>query len=352
MEYIETTIVHWVKFIHHHFIGVIVASYVCAALLPQFGVTLAGMSMGSLALFNQTVDFRIPQMMLALLLFNAGLDVKTQDLHSVMKQPQMLAGGLLANVSLPLLYILLLSGMMRVWHDSEEVQQILTGLALVASMPIAGASTAWAQNANGNLALSLGLVLLTTLLSPLLSPLTLHSAGFVANGDYAEDLHELASGGVISFLGVWVMLPSLLGILAHRQMGADRIAQIKPYVKLTNYVVLILLNYANASLTLPRAFADPDLDFLIITLAIVITLCCLMFASGYWLSTIFQTDRHTRISLMFGLGMNNNGTGLVLASIALTDHPQVMLPIIFYNLTQHLIASRVDQRFSRNDPAD
>jgi BASS family bile acid:Na+ symporter len=45
---------------------------------------------------------------------------------------------------------------------------------------------------------------------------------------------------------------------------------------------------------------------------------------------------------MFGLGMNNNGTGLVLVSMALADHPQVMLPIIFYNLVQHLVASLVD----------
>jgi hypothetical protein len=39
--------------------------------------------------------------------------------------------------------------------------------------------------------------------------------------------------------------------------------------------------------------------------------------------------------------MNNNGAGLVLASMALADHPQVMLPVIFYNLAQHLIASIV-----------
>jgi predicted Na+-dependent transporter len=42
---------------------------------------------------------------------------------------------------------------------------------------------------------------------------------------------------------------------------------------------------------------------------------------------------------MFGLGMNNNGTGLVLASATLADHPLVMLPIIFYNLVQHLMAA-------------
>jgi hypothetical protein len=36
--------------------------------------------------------------------------------------------------------------------------------------------------------------------------------------------------------------------------------------------------------------------------------------------------------------MNNNGTGLVLASMAMADHPRVMLPIIFYNMVQHLVA--------------
>ncbi len=53
---------------------------------------------------------------------------------------------------------------------------------------------------------------------------------------------------------------------------------------------------------------------------------------------------------MFGLGMNNNGTGLVLASMALANYPRVLLPIIFYNLVQHLIAGVVDFRMGRTPP--
>ena len=45
--------------------------------------------------------------------------------------------------------------------------------------------------------------------------------------------------------------------------------------------------------------------------------------------------------------MNNNGTGLVLASVALADHPRVMLPIILYNLVQHLVAGSVAYLFRR-----
>jgi bile acid:Na+ symporter, BASS family len=180
---------------------------------------------------------------------------------------------------------------MKLWHNPEEVQLILVGLVFVAAMPIAGSSTAWTQNANGNLALSLGLVLLTMFLSPLLSPLVLHAVGFMATGDYSEDLHELASNGVGTFLGTWVILPSLLGILTNRFIGERRIEMMKPYVKLINYCVLVLLNYPNASLTLPAVVAEPDIGFLALILVITIALCLVAFVSGYLLGRVLGSER-------------------------------------------------------------
>jgi bile acid:Na+ symporter, BASS family len=47
------------------------------------------------------------------------------------------------------------------------------------------------------------------------------------------------------------------------------------------------------------------------------------------------------VALMYGLGMNNNGTGLVLASLTLAAYPRVMVPIIFYNLVQHVVAGSI-----------
>jgi hypothetical protein len=46
---------------------------------------------------------------------------------------------------------------------------------------------------------------------------------------------------------------------------------------------------------------------------------------------------------MFGLGMTNNGTGLVIAAGALAQFPAVMVPIIFYNLVQHVVAGCADR---------
>lgn len=329
-------------FIHHYFIWVIVASYFVAAVLPGFGIWIRQVELGSVTLLQSKIDISLPPLMLSILLFNAGLGVKPKELNKLARQPQVLLGGLLGNLVTPLLFVIGVSFIMAPWHNPEEVQHILVGLALVAAMPIAGASTAWAQNANGNLALSLGLVLLTTLLSPLLTPLVLHAVGLVTTGDYSEDLHEVASDGVVAFLGAWVVLPSLLGLLAQRLVGEARLAQAKSPIKLVNYAILLLLNYSNASLSLPKALSQPDFDFLAILLAIVVALCISAFATGYLVARVFRTNQTDMVSLMFGLGMNNNGTGLVLVSIALADHSEVMLPIIFYNLVQHLIASLVD----------
>ncbi len=164
----------------------------------------------------------------------------------------------------------------------------------------------------------------------------------MTTGGYSEDLHELASGDAASFLGTWVILPSLLGIAANPLIGEHRITRLTPYLKLMNCVVLLLLNYSNAALTLPRATHHPDPDFLFAIFVIVTALCAAGFAAGFLLARIARTDRHEMASLMFGLGMNNNGTGLVLASMELADHPMVMLPVIFYSLVQYLLASSVD----------
>ncbi|HET6375490.1 MAG TPA: bile acid:sodium symporter, partial [Methylocella sp.] len=316
--------------------------YFMAGVLPRPGLALRGLDLGDFKIFQIRISFLLPQIMLGLLLFNGGLGVKAGDLKHVLKRPFILLGGSFANAAVPLAFIAAASVALRLWHNGEESQQILTGLAIVASMPIAGASTAWAQNADGNLALSIGLVLLTTALSPSLTPAVLHAAGFLTMGDYSEDLHEIASEGAVSFIGSWLLLPSLLGILGRILLSDASMTAAAPYLKLINYAALVLLNYSNASLALPAIISQPDPDFMAAMIVLVLALCAAAFGSGYFLACHCRAGKKDKASLTFGLGMNNNGAGLVLASTLLTDHPEVMLPVIFYTLVQHLVAACVD----------
>ena len=328
-------------FVHARFLWLLLATYAVAAAWPGPGLALRGVSVGRFSMMGESMDLTLPSLMLGFLLLNAGLGVRASELRNLARRPALLGLALAANLAIPIAFVFAVSRAMAGWHNGDEVQSILVGLALVASMPIAGSSTAWSQNADGDLALSLGLVVGSTLLSPFATPMALHAVGFMARGDYAEDLHELAAHGSGVFLTACVVVPSVLGIATRLLLGEARLATIRPYLKLANSANLLVLSYSNAAAALPQAIADPDWDFLGAILAITSGLCVLAFAAGRAIAGCLGADAPARASLMYGLGMNNNGTGLVLASMALADHPRVMLPIILYNLVQQVVAGAV-----------
>lgn len=329
--------------LHEYFIWIVVASYGAAAFMPQLGETLRSWRFLNTSIAGMSIVATTPTILLAMLLFNASLVANIDELKTIARRPVLALGGLVGNFASPLACIFVGSVMLRLWHNSDETQQLLTGLAFVAAMPIAGASTAWAQSANGNMSLSIGLVLATTLFSPALTPLVLHAAGAVTTGDYSEDLHEIAAGESANFLGLWVLAPSLFGLAAGRALSDNRVATAKPFLKIANYAAIVILNYANASLSLPGVLRQPDADFLVLMMFIVFSLCLTAFAIGFLIARVGGADRRETASLMFGLGMNNNGAGLMLASTTMADHPGVLLPVILYNLIQHFVAALVDR---------
>lgn len=343
---VSSVVAKCTHFIHKYFLPILVISYVLAGLFPEPGLALRNLSFGSIFLpgLGQT-NVSISLVMLSFLLFNAGLGIQTKELVGLRKQPLILAAGFLANILVPIILILVFHGILAKWHNPDELQNMLVGFALIAAMPIAGSSAAWAQNANGNISLSLGLVLSSTILSPLTTPLVLHLYGLLTHGDYSEDLHELAQQGTNTFLCLTVVIPSLLGIATHALLGAARTSRLRPFLKLVNFIFLLLLNYSNGCTSLPAVFSNPDWDLLVLILVSTSIVCSVAFFSGWLISRIFRTDLADRAALMFSLGMNNNGTGMVLASAALADHPAVLVPMIFYTLVQQIIAAAVDASF-------
>jgi BASS family bile acid:Na+ symporter len=334
-------------FIHHYFLGLLIGAYALAGLFPAAGLCIYNVTFGRVTLGGETTRVSLPMVMLALLLLNAGLGVETRRLKSLLRRPHVLLAGLAANLLVPVAFIFAVSVVMRLWHNPDEVQVILVGLALVAAMPIAGSSAAWTQNAKGDLALGLGLVLASTLLSPLTTPMIFELVEQMATGEYALVLDGLEGNGTGALLILCVLLPSVLGTAARLVIGAARLTRARPVLKLVNSINLLLLNYANASVSLPQIVAAPDWDFLAVSLAVVVALCVLAFTAGWYLARLLRADAAQRAALMFGLGMNNNGTGLVLTSMALANQPRALLAIIFYNLVQHLVAGAVDVLITR-----
>src|SRR5262249_10106787 len=168
MERLTSQLLALLQFFHRHFLWFLIGAYAVAAIVPAPGLWIRDVRLGDIAIFDTPIHASLLLVLLAALMFNAGLGVKTEHLQALMREFGVLAAGLAANVLVPIAYIFAITTLvLNFWHNPQEAQHILVGLALVAAMPVAGASTAWVQNSNGNLALSLGLVLCSTLLSPL-----------------------------------------------------------------------------------------------------------------------------------------------------------------------------------------
>ena len=330
------------RLIHERFFWFLLATCAAAACCPGPGLWLRGVSFGEVSLWGEKAPLSLPTLLLGFLLFSAGLGVQMAHLRHLLRDPKPLFAGLAANLALPVVFLVGISQVMGGWHNADHVGSILVGLALIASMPVAATSTLWSQNANGNLALSLGLVLLSTLLSPLTTPAVFQAAGLLAHGDYAAVLHEVGAQGAEAFLTVAVILPSVLGLAGKGALGEARVAPAKPLLKLVSSSALLVVTYANASAALPQVLGNPDLSFLTVALGVVAGLCVTTFTGGWGIARLLRADRGQQTALMFGLGMNSNVVGLVLASATLVSHPMVIVPILTHTLVQQLVAGAAD----------
>lgn len=183
----------WAEAVRHRLLWLLVGCYVLAGTLPEAGLWRRSLDLGRLA-GPDSASVPLPSVLLSFPLFNAGLGVQPRRLSRLARRPIPLVAEVLTNLALPVAFILAVAATMRLWHNPREVQETLVGLAVIDSMPVAGSSTVWAHNADGDLALSVGLVLASTCLSPATTPLVLHAVGWVAEGDCSAALHGLAWG--------------------------------------------------------------------------------------------------------------------------------------------------------------
>ncbi len=336
-------------FLHHRFLWLLLGAYALAAVAPDAGRWLSGLA-GTGHVLGHGFRASAPAALLGVLLFAAGLAVKGDNLRGVFRRPAALAVGLGASALVPVLVVVAAAPLLALWPDPAEARDLLVGLAVVAAMPVAGSSAGWSRAADGDCALSLGLVLLSTLMSPVTTPLALDAAGWSAPAGASGVLTGLAgTGGAAAFLAAWVILPMGLGLATRWVVGGVWADAAGPRVKVVTSVVMLALCYANASACLPGVIAEPDWDFLALVGVAAGLMCGAGFAAGFGAARGVRDDPARRVALVFGVGMANNGAGLALAAGALAGCPMALLPVVAVNLVQHLAAGWADARLRRGN---
>lgn len=323
--------------LHRHFIWCLLLVYALGAMTPLVG-------QGSLGRAITSLGGQWPlRLLLAVILFNAGLGTDPRQFNHTLRNWRLLVAGWAVGLILPMALVIAAMPILAFAGAPREYFVLLLGFAVVAAMPTAGASAAWAQNAEANLALSLGLVLLSTLASPLCSAAALGLVGLLMTDDMVGRIGRIEPDMAAWFLALWVMIPALAGLTTRGCLGSARIDRLKSWLKLINLASLLLLYYLNAVLTLPNALASHS-PWVFGAAAIgAVGLAAAVFLGGELLARGLGVGRPERVSLLFGLALKNNGAAMVLVSTVLAAQELPLLSIIAYSLAQNIGAALIDR---------
>lgn len=325
------------------------AAFAAAGLAPDLGQWARRATCGALRLPGaEPIDLTIPGLLLAYLLFTAALQVGLAELSALLRRPLRLIAGTTAAALIPIILLLCMAAVITLLLDEDSGNGVLTGLALVAAMPIAAAVTVRGSQAGGSHTLVVGLVLSSTLLSPLTIPLTLVGASALTSGDYSDELGRIAQSGGGVFALADVVLPGILGLAARAMLPPWARSGVLPWLKLTALIDAVLLTYTNASSVLGDVLRHPRPDLLAVSTAAAATMCAASFALGWCLARALRSSHPDTVAVTFATGMNNTSAGAVLATSHLPDHPLVLLPVLAYSLVQQVLAGLTDSAFARN----
>ena len=330
--------------IHHNFLWLLVACYLLAGVLPG-----PGLAIRRLSLQPPTGGQVTAPLLLALLLFCAAAVVRWSQVRDLMQRPGILLLGLVAVWIVPGLFVSALGWVLPQVLGPQLTAGMLVGLALVAAMPVANSSVAWCQNARGNVALGLGLIVLTIVLCPLVTPQMLKLMGLALSAEEMAQCELLVTRFSGTFFIVWVILPSAAGMLFNRLVGAEQIERWRGGIRMISAATLLTLNYANASLAMPKVFGSEGPTTIVLSALLAVSLSLLGIASAWLLARLLRLSRSSLIALAFGLSMKHTGLALVLAGEVLQQEPRAILIIVLATLLQHIVAGGVDWKLMRDE---
>lgn len=343
----ENGISSLLEWIHVHFLWLLIGCYVLAAFLPGPGMMIRQFSWGS----PYAGEVTTPMLLLAVLLFCAAAVVRWEQVWQLIRRPGILLTGLLCIWLVPSLFVGLLGWIVPLMLGESATSGILVGLALVAAMPVANSSVAWTQNSRGNVALGLGLIVLTILLSPFATPQVLQLMGLALSPQDTAQCQELVKRFTGTFFIVWVILPSLAGMMFSRIAGMEIINQKRNWIRFVSALALLTLNYTNASLALPDLIKRPSWRAILLAGVLAMTLQLLGVATAWILARVTSQEKESTIALIFAFSMKHTGLALVLAGEVLQQEPRVILLIVLATLLQHLLAGCVDWYLTRHSTA-
>lgn len=212
---------------------------------------------------------------------------------------------------------------------------LVCGLILEYTVPIAVTSTMWVGIYEGNMALALGTLLISTVLSPVTIPATLQ----VLMGTTVE----VDAAGMIRDMLLMVAIPALVGTaLNDRTQGWAKESLSPALSPLARILVVVIITTNSTSLHDFVLHLTPQLVGVMLVVLVMIVSC---YALGFAASRLLRLDRASSVTLTFCSALKNISSGAVIAQ---TYFPAAtMFPVMTGTLFNQVLASVMGRLLGR-----
>lgn len=276
-----------------------------------------------------SVETRLINPMLGLIMFGMGLTLSPTDFRIVASRPRDVLLGCLAQFTVMPLVALLLA---KVFSLPEE---LALGVILVGCCPGGTASNVITYLAKGDLALSVGMTAVSTLLAPLLTPLLVWLL--------AGTMVDVDTFGMLQSILYVVIAPIVAGLLCQKFLP-----------NFTKNVVAYLPAFSSVMIALVVAIvvahsAGKVLDGGLLVVLVVMLHNVSGLALGYLIGHLLHLSHPKNVAISIEVGMQNSGLASSLAVLHFAAFPLATIPGAIFSVWHNISGALVAKWYGRGE---
>ena len=258
-------------------------------------------------------------MFLGIAMFGMGLTIKMGDFQVVFSRPKEILIGCLTQYTVMPLLAWILAVVLRLPED------LALGVILVGCCPGGTASNVITYIAGGDVALSVGMTIVSTLVAPLATP----SLVYVLAGAWVE-VSFIAM--VLSVVKV-ILVPVLLGILIRSILGKQiqKISELLPLISVVSIVMII------SGIVAVNADKIISCGMLVLGVVILHNLCGM--GIGLVAAKLLKVPYDKVTAIAIEVGMQNSGLAISLATANFAANPLATLPGAIFSVWHNISGS-------------
>ena len=260
---------------------------------------------------------------LGVIMFGLGLTIRMNDFKVVFSRPKEVIIGAAAQKTINPLAAW---GLCKVMHLPAD---LALGVILVGCCPGGTASNVITYIAGGDVALSVGMTIVSTLAAPLMTPFLV----YVLAGAWVEVSFWAM---VLSVIKV-ILVPVLLGILLRSLAGehVDKVSDVMPFISVIAIVMIIG--------GIVAVNAEKILSCGVLVLVVVAIHNFFGMMLGLLVAKIFHVEYSRTTAIAIEVGMQNSGLAVSLAAANFAGNPLATLPgaifSVWHNISGSIFAS-------------